>query len=540
VVVSHIVESRLNGNVPAPNPPVRGFPHFLTILILVVGCLLTVLLGWAASTANASNEHRLLKLQVRQAASALGAALPSLQTPLAAALEVAVATHDLAEFRTSISPDVKSTGPFVSVSLWQISPGPLRPLVVVGVQPDLLADGQAHAFLSRVHPSTVLSLTGILGGTKAPRVGYAEIPPGAGKTEVVYAETPLPANKKAVVPKSSAFADLGFALYLGNKVVKSNLIEATATGSGYHAAATVPFGDTALTLVGTATSPLGGGLSAALPWIVLFFGAVLAVAAAVIAEHLIRRRYVAELLAIENANLYVEQRTIAETLQHSLLPAEMPKCAGIEIGARYVPGVGGIDVGGDWYDVIPTVDGCVMLVVGDVSGRGLNAATTMASMRHAMRAYIAEGYSPAVVLAKLGELVGSAGDGQFATVLCMHVDVKQHLVSLASAGHFPPLLISRGGNHFVDVPISPPIGVSPRSEPQEVTTKVDAETCIVAFTDGLIERRGENLDVGLGRLLQLAAERTDEVEGLLGRLLAGLAPEGSGDDIAILGVQWQQ
>jgi serine phosphatase RsbU (regulator of sigma subunit) len=521
---------------------VRRLPHRLAFVVLLIGCLLTALLAWAAASANATTDHRLLKLQVRQAASVLSAALPSLVTPLTAAFDVAMATHDPQQFAQFIAPEVGKVGPFVSASLWRLSPGPPTPLVVVGTTPRLQTDGRADSFLTHVQPGGTVSVTPILPGT-TPRVGYAVIPAGGTASEVVYAEIALPANQKAAIPKNSAFADLDFALYLGNHPDPAALIERTGPLSGDQLSASVPFGGGALTLVGSTTASLGGGLSAALPWVVGVFGAALAVLTALTTDYLIRRRRLAENLAEENAGLYVEQRTIAETLQRSLLPDRIPTVAGIDIAVRYAPGVGGIEVGGDWYDVIPTDDGGSIFVVGDVSGRGLGAATTMGFLRHAIRAYAVQGGGPAVILEKVGMLVGQADDGHFSTVLCGQIDVGGHLLILASAGHFAPLVIDGSGAHYAEVVAGPPVGVLPRSTPIETRTTVRPGATLVAFTDGLVERRGENLDIGLARLAGLAtdgaADRPGGVDSLVGRLLAELTPDGSDDDIAILGVQWQ-
>jgi serine phosphatase RsbU (regulator of sigma subunit) len=511
-------------------------------MVLVVGALLTVLLTWAASAANSTNEHRLLKLQMRQAASVLSSALPSLQLPLTAAFGIVQATGDPLQFGKFIANDVGSSGPFVSASLWQISPGPPKPLVVVGATPAIEIDGQATTFFEHLRPSTLLSVSGILGGSgTSPRLGYADLPPGTGTTEAVYAETRLPAHKQeAAAPNNSAFSDLNFALYLGRTASPSTLVEDIGPATGYRATATVAFGDSALTLVGTARTPLGGGLSATLPWIVVLAGGVLSIVGAMTAEYLVRRRRLAEALATEVAGLYLEQRTNSETLQHSLLPEAIPTLSGLHVSVRYVPGVGGVEVGGDWYDVIETGEHSSMFVIGDVAGRGLAAATTMAYLRHAMRAYIAEGDGPATVLSKLGNLVGPSNDGHFATVLCMHVDLDRHLLTMASAGHFPPLLIDEDGARFAQVTVATPIGVGNRTTPEESRTVVASKTCLLAFTDGLVERRGENIDAGLERLRQVAPGHAGHVDDLLGGILADLTPDGSDDDIAILGVQWTE
>jgi serine phosphatase RsbU (regulator of sigma subunit) len=509
------------------------------VIVLLVGALLTALLSWAAATANSGNEHRLLKLDVQQAASVLTSALTGIQLPLTAAFDIAHATSDPSTFEKFIATDVGPNKQFLSASLWQISPGPPKPLVLVGATPAIETDGRAATFFAGLRPSALLSVSGVLGGAN-PRLGFAVLPPGVGAITAVYAEIGLPSHKKAATPNNSAFSDLNFALYLGRTTAASSLLETTGLQTGYKATATVPFGDSAITLVGTARTTLAGGLSSTLPWVVALVGAALAITGAVTAEYLVRRRRLAEALAAENATLYLEQRTISETLQHSLLPAEIPTVAGLQVAVRYVPGVGGIDVGGDWYDVMETGDGSSMFVIGDVAGRGLTAATTMAYLRHVMRAYVAEGDGPAMVLTKLGDLVGQASDGHFATVLCIQVDVTRHHLTVASAGHFPPLVIDQDGARYVDLTVATPIGVGRRNVPQETSIVVGTSASLLAFTDGLVERRGENLDVGLERLRQAAPGRAGDVDALLGGLLADLTPDGSDDDIAILGVQWTE
>jgi hypothetical protein len=514
--------------------------HWLPLLVLLIGGLLTAALTWAAATANTNTDRRLLGLQVRQAASALSSALPTIQTPLTAAFDVASVTHDRNKFQQFITPDVGPAGPFVSASLWQVVPGPPKPLIVVGAQPRLPSGENATTFFRSVRPGGKLTVSATLSGP-SPRIGYAEIPAGQGDTVLVYAESLLPPDKKAVVPKSSAFSDLDFALYLGRTQARSTLVERTGPLSGYRAMTVVPFGDRSLTLIGTTTASLGGGLSATLPLIAALLGAALTGSAVLTTEYLVRRRRLAEGVATENASLYAEERTISETLQRSLLPERMPTVGGLAFGVRYVPGVGGIEVGGDWYDVIPTGDGNALFVIGDVSGRGLHAATNMGYLRHAIRAYAALGGGPAVILAQLGDLMGRDESGHFATVLCGHVDVDRHLLTVACAGHFAPLVIDRDGARYLDVAAGPPIGVLPRTNPPETTVTVTAGASVLAFTDGLIERRDESLDVGLDRLRQAAASGAGagDIDHLVGQLVTALTPEGSDDDIAILGVQWQ-
>ena len=154
---------------------------------------------------------------------------------------------------------------------------------------------------------------------------------------------------------------------------------------GRRASVTVPFGDSQLLVVMSPRTELGGTLLARLWWILAIIGGLLTASAAALVARLSLRRRDAESLAAENARLYSRQRSVAQTLQHSLLMETFPPVDGLDFAARYIAGVDGIDIGGDWYDVVDLENGTVLLVVGDVSGRGLEAATTMASLRYAAR-----------------------------------------------------------------------------------------------------------------------------------------------------------
>jgi len=517
-------------------------PDGQTVMVLVVGLVLTAVLTWASSSSNASNEDRLLKLQVRQAVAAIDAAIvPTIQTPLVSAYELATTGGGPVTFKKFISPYVGPIGPFVSVSLFQLGgPAPIT-LGTVGQTPELLSTpGRAASVLAHATPGPTFRVTTIsVGGDR--RLGYFDIPPGGDPKVVIYAESVLPSNKKLVVPRGSAFADLNFALYLGSRQSPTELMETSIrlpitsqTVVGHTA-----FGNTVITIVGTPVHPLEGGISVDLPWIALGAGSILSVAAALVAERLVRRREYAERLARENQRLYGEQRGIAEALQHALLPSTLPEFAGLQIAVRYVAGVDTMEIGGDWYDVIRLDDTHCFFVIGDVSGRGLAAATTMASLRYAIRAYVAQGDAPETVLGKLGELVSVRDDGQFATILCGVVDIAGHRVVMANAGHPPPLVVADGEAAYASAPPAPPIGVPGSTlNPPTATVDIPPGATLLAYTDGLVERRSESLDVGLDRLRRAAAEHQGTLDGAIGHLLEALVPRGSDDDLAILGIRW--
>jgi serine phosphatase RsbU (regulator of sigma subunit) len=251
-----------------------------------------------------------------------------------------------------------------------------------------------------------------------------------------------------------------------------------------------------------------------------------------------RRRAVAEGLAAENERLYRQQRGIAGTLQHALLPV-VPDMDGVEVAARYVAGVDELEVGGDWYDVIARGPGCCVFVVGDISGRGLPAATTMAALRFAVRAYVAEGHDIQAAMTRLRRLLDIGTDHQFATVLLGELDATAGRLRLVSAGHFAPVLLTGGEATLLDCPVAPPVGV-PTGEPARATVvPVTTAATLVAFTDGAVERRGETIDTGLERLrAATAGTASGPLEGMIDDLLGALSSDANKDDTVLLGLRW--
>jgi serine phosphatase RsbU (regulator of sigma subunit) len=294
-----------------------------------------------------------------------------------------------------------------------------------------------------------------------------------------------------------------------------------------------------------ARRPLGGSLPQTLPWAIALVGGLLTLVAVAVTVRLIERRRGAERLARrletvaeENRRLYAQQRGIAQTLQHALLPDRLPQLPGLQASARYEPGVEGVEVGGDWYDLIELDERRLLLVVGDVSGRGLRAATTMAALRYAIHAYAAQGDSPPSLLAKLSKLVDVGAAGQLATVLCALIDVQARRVSVSSAGHLPPLMITDGHGQFVHTEVGLPVGVDRGAAYAATTITAPPGATLLAYTDGLVERRGESIDAGLERLRRRASGNHETLDDLLTRVVGGLREEAASDDTAVAGVRW--
>ncbi len=517
--------------------------HLISTVVGVVGAVVVASLVWLTVIVNSHTQSRLLHIQADAAGAVLGGVVPTIRTPLATAAAVAETSRgDVADVKSYIAPEV-GTGSghaFVSLSLWRLSPkGPVR-LLALGKPSTLGTDPRALESVSDKIPGPdALAVVDLMTQTP-PRIGYAVESIGTTPRYVVLAEAGTPPHRRALLPAASAFHDLEFAVYLGGRPVASHLLERTTpppSGSPI-AAVRVPYGTSSLYFVASAERPLGGGVLPVLPWIVGALGAVLVVGAVVIAEWLMRRRRTAEHVASENLRLYAEQRSIAKTLQDALLPKRLPVVPGVEFAARYVPGDSSADVGGDWYDVIRCDDHSFLFAIGDVSGRGIPAANVMASLHYAIRAYAAQGDDAETILHKLTALVDVERDGHFATVLLGHVDVPKHQLTLVNAGHLPPLVVSGHDARFVETQPGTPIGVKQTTRYAPITVEVPQGASMLAYTDGLIERRGESLDTGLDRLRAAAVAGEDSPEALLNAVVSSVADEAVVDDVALLAVRW--
>lgn len=518
------------------------------VVVFVVTIVAAGTLALVSRQLYTSNEQRLLHLRVREAASLVASTIPDLQAQLASAAALANATGgDVTKFRRLVSPFTGSGKSFVSVSLWRVDRLGRGPLTVVGRPPKLARNmGTATAFFDRAARAPRLNVIGLL-SLPNPRLGYVYGTFGATERYVAYAETALPATRRSRYQSSSAFADLDYALYLGRQDPSTLLLTDVRhlPLAGRHISQRVPFGDSQLTLVMSPRRPLSGSLPQRLPLLVWIVGVLLALGAAGLTLRLSQRRQDAERLAGdleqaagENRRLYAEQRGIAQTLQHALLPETLPRTRKVESSALYDAGEQGLEIGGDWYDLIEQGDERMLLVVGDVSGRGLRAATTMASLRFAIRAYAAQHDPPATILTKLSSLVSVAQDGQLATVLCLLIDVERREMHLTSAGHLPPLLLSDAGARYLECDVGLPIGVDADARYVSRVAAAPAAGTVLAFTDGLVERRGESLDAGLERLRRTAATPGEALPDLLARLVRELHSGQSSDDTAIVGLRW--
>jgi PAS domain S-box-containing protein len=242
-------------------------------------------------------------------------------------------------------------------------------------------------------------------------------------------------------------------------------------------------------------------------------------------------------LAVDHARVYEREHRIAETLQRSLLPDRLPQLPGLSVAARYLPAASEAEVGGDWYDVLPTPGGGVGLVMGDVAGKGLAAASMVGRLRSALRAYALEGHGPARVVEQLNRLIWTEEDqAQMATLIYVVVDPVAETLVWVNAGHPPPLLLADDGPpRFLEGGGSVPLGVLPFPEFQEASAELDGASTVVLYTDGLVERPGELIDIGLDRLSAVVRGAPVDPQELCDTVLRELVPEaGAPDDVALL------
>jgi PAS domain S-box-containing protein len=250
-----------------------------------------------------------------------------------------------------------------------------------------------------------------------------------------------------------------------------------------------------------------------------------------LAEDLARRAA----LAIDNAALFRREHEAAVTLQRSLLPPALPDVAGARLAARYEPAAPGLEVGGDWYEVVALDDGTIGATIGDVAGRGILAASVMGRVRPALRAYVLDGYRPAAAIARLDRLMREAERPEMTTVFHLHFDPRAGSAEYVRAGH-PPALLRRPDGEVVRLAGggTPPLGIFSDGRYRPHHVELAPGSLLLLYTDGLVERRGVGLEPGLERLEGVFAEAPASPEECLDFLVAELDAEELADDVAML------
>ena len=241
--------------------------------------------------------------------------------------------------------------------------------------------------------------------------------------------------------------------------------------------------------------------------------------------------------ALDRARLYRAEQRIAETLQRSLLPQGLPQLGRLALAARYLPGAAGTQAGGDWYDVVALDDSRVAIAVGDVVGQGPAAAAVMGQLRSVLSTALLAGCSPAGALELLDRFAARLPAATASTAACLVLDWDRGTITWARAGHPPPLLLSDGVAEFLDSAGSGTVLGMPGRRPfTEGTAAVQPGAVLVLYTDGLVERRNADIDVGLDRLADAVRRHGGQPPEDLATLLLPelLADTDQPDDVALI------
>jgi serine phosphatase RsbU (regulator of sigma subunit) len=248
----------------------------------------------------------------------------------------------------------------------------------------------------------------------------------------------------------------------------------------------------------------------------------------------VTERFARERALAESRSQLAREHGAVVALQAAILPRELPPIPGADVAAEYVAGTDDLEVGGDWFDVFTLPDGAVAIAIGDVAGKGTEAAQIMAQLRSAGRVAALGGQDPAGVLAAQNMLMLAGGLGPFATTVFGVYQPATGVLSWATAGHLPPLTVSGGQVSLLTGHERPPLGFIREPGYTSAKTRLAPGDRFVLYTDGLVERRGEYIVDGLDRLTRLvprggaAGTACRELLDVLG------VGTGGGDDVCVL------
>ncbi|GLW50618.1 hypothetical protein Stsp02_62790 [Streptomyces sp. NBRC 14336] len=242
--------------------------------------------------------------------------------------------------------------------------------------------------------------------------------------------------------------------------------------------------------------------------------------------------------ALDRARLYDTKHALAHTLQTGLLPRALPQIPGLAVAARYRPAGRGMDIGGDFYDLIPGAPATATVAIGDVQGHNSTAAALMGQLRTAVRAHATAGFSPGEILARTNRLLTDLDPGLFASCLIAQLDLEHGRVRLASAGH-PPAVLRRpdGATDVLRLPPGLLLGIVPDADYASTETALPPGAVLVLYTDGLVEKPGTDIDDAITTLARrLSTTPPYDLDTLADTLLhhAELLSAPRLDDIALL------
>jgi serine phosphatase RsbU (regulator of sigma subunit) len=537
-----MVQSR-GGDVQVGGRPRR---HVLPWLLLLSGFVLFAVLSFACRVLSDQAEDRLLQERADELSALLSISVGQVRAPLDTAANGARVTDGDPDFFVSslegrVGDEAGTT--FSAAALYRI--GSSEELAAIGDPLELPADGP-NSIATLVHTAATEPFIVIDLLSNERRLGYAVVDDPDDPAFVVYGERTLRTDPNVRTRTDEPFAQIDYAIYLGPEAQPDKLIGASVRElplTGRTASATTNFGNQKLLLVITPIGLLSSWLLANLWWMVAVLGIAVSVAAAQLTQRLLARRDEALALAGDNARLYDEQRHIAETLQLGLLPAAVEAPPGAEVATRYWPAGTASLIGGDFYDAFQVDEHRWGVVIGDVCGKGVEAAAITGLARHTVRASARNTDSPAQVLRDVHLALRSHRPSTFCTVCFFFVTNGangEQTVTIALGGHPAPLLRRAGGGvEEVGVP-GTLLGII---EPTltEVTFEVGPGDTIVLYTDGLTDAPPEQA-VPFDELVDHIQTEGEQPIELLADSIRSLKrrrrPHGSHDDTALLVIRF--
>jgi serine phosphatase RsbU (regulator of sigma subunit) len=515
--------------------------HVATVAVLVAGVIVVGGAAIATEVVHRDTEQRLLDQRTGEAGAILATAISGVQPPLSSAAALAEETNGDADAFRAVMGALVGHAPgarFVSASLYAV--GSTEPIVSLGDPSVIGAAGspRVQAMIDQALKAPQLSVSDLL-DLPGRHLGYAfksfQTPPHY----VVYAETALPPRTSAS-RTTGPFEDVDYATYIDSTATDKLLYASVAEVpiEGRTSTTSVPFGDHRLVLVFTTSAVLSGELSRLLPFLIAIIGAALIVIGALVAQRLQRRRGEAETLADDVSRLYEDQRHRTETLQRSLLPRELPQPPGVQVAARYWPADATSEIGGDFYDLFDLGGGRWGVTIGDVCGKGIDAAALTGVTRHTIRAAARHLDSPVDVLGWTYEAIEAYDSETYATVCFGFLDVGDERASLdlALAGHPGPMLYRADGTVEALGTSGTILGLI---EPHLSRTRYELRPgdTVVFYTDGLTDaprHEAVPLEELEDAVRRSAGSDLDETADAIRACIERHRPTGSGDDSAIL------
>ncbi|MET0578208.1 MAG: PP2C family protein-serine/threonine phosphatase [Ilumatobacteraceae bacterium] len=532
---------------------VGGWQRSLPVLAAVIGLVVFGALAALSRVVADQNEQRLLLQQTQQAGAALRFSIAEVRAPLEGAARAAAATDgDPEVFQRMVTPLTTGDAGYRTVALYDLTDGgvveqigpPTRlatggPAAAGGTD---TADGMLES--SRTEPFVVVDL---LDQTRT--LGFAAGDDPDDPRFVVYAERPLSPDPNVRRRLDEPFSHLEYALYVGEQEDADHLLGASVRDlpiEGRRATLTIPYGDREILLVTTPIGELGGPLTTHLWWIVLAVGGLGTALTVALLRRLNLRRQQAVLLGEEHARQHLEQRDIAETLQLSLLPQRLTPPPGAVLASRYWPAGSANLIGGDFYDAFRIDDGRWGIVIGDVCGKGIEAASLTGLVRHTIRATSRTTQSPATVLHEVHAAVAEHEPATFCTV-CFIIYTPGPggpsaggTLTVALGGHPAPLLGRDGAVHEIGRPGT----ILGMVEPTVVDTAVDVGPgdTLVMYTDGLTDAPDDQA-VPISEVEYLLCDGVprdvEELADAIRRCKRRRRPSGSSDDTAVLVLRFE-